>query len=119
MNFESTLVVLNHADVKAGPGVTQGQSLKAMIGTGKYKTDRIRIAMVSYEPGTIEQLHWHPIEACYFVVSGYAIIRDINGKEYKRSIRGYFFGQSSSSSMITITRVRLGPVYCSIFTSTG
>ena len=83
MDIESTLLVLNHAEVKAGPGVTQGQSLKAMIGSGKHKTDRIRVAMASYEPGTIEQLHWHPIEACYFVVSGHAIVRDINGKEYQ------------------------------------
>ena len=75
MNIESTLLVLNHAEVKAGPGVTQGQSLKAMIGSGKHKTDRIRVAMASYEPGTIEQLHWHPIEACYYVIAGHATVR--------------------------------------------
>lgn len=31
----------------------------------------------------------------------------------------FFFGQSSSSSRIRMTRVRLPPAYCSIFTSTG
>lgn len=82
VQIESTLLVLNEADVKAAPGVTQGQTLKALIGSGKNKTERLRVAFANYEPNTIEQLHWHPIEACYFVVSGHAIVRDINGKEY-------------------------------------
>ena len=82
MDIESTLVIIGESQVQAGPGVTQGQTLKPMIGSGKIKTDRLRVAFASYEPGTLEQLHWHPIEACYFVVSGMAIVRDINGKEY-------------------------------------
>jgi mannose-6-phosphate isomerase-like protein (cupin superfamily) len=82
MEVTSTLVVLGEAEVKAGAGVTQGQTLKAMIGSGQYPTDRLRVALANYEPNTVEQLHWHPIEACYFVVSGSAIVRDINNKEY-------------------------------------
>jgi quercetin dioxygenase-like cupin family protein len=83
MDIESTLLVLGEAEVKAQPGVTPGQTLKALIGSGRYPTDRIRLALANYEPNTIEQLHWHPIEACYFVISGEAIVRDINGKEYR------------------------------------
>jgi quercetin dioxygenase-like cupin family protein len=83
MDIKSTLLVLSEADVKAQTGVTQGQTLKALIGTGNHPTDRIRIALANYEPNTTEQLHWHPIEACYFVISGEAIVRDVNGKEYK------------------------------------
>lgn len=83
MEIESTLLVLGESEVKAVPGVTQGQTLKALIGSGKYPADRLRVALANYEPGTVEQLHWHPIEACYFVVSGHAVVRDINGKEYQ------------------------------------
>ena len=82
MDIESTLLVLGEAEVKAQPGVTKGQTLKALIGSGKHRTERLRVALANYEPGTVEQLHWHPIEACYFVVSGEAIVRDVNGKEY-------------------------------------
>ena len=82
MHIDSTLLVLDEKPVNAAPGVTQGQTLKALIGSGKNKTDRIRMALANYEPNTIEKLHWHPIEACYFVISGEAIVRDINGKEY-------------------------------------
>ena len=46
-------------------------------------TDRVRLGRASYKPGTYEQLHWHPIEACYYVISGHATVRDFNGKEYE------------------------------------
>ncbi len=82
MDIESTLLVLGAAEVDAQEGVTQGQSLRPMIGSSKYPTDRLRVALASYEPNTVEQLHWHPIEACYVVMSGSAIVRDINNKEY-------------------------------------
>ena len=36
-----------------------------------------------HKPGTYEQLHWHPIEACYYVISGHATVRDVEGKEYE------------------------------------
>ena len=35
-----------------------------------------------YKPGTYEQLHWHPIEACYYVVSGHATVRNLAGEEF-------------------------------------
>lgn len=82
MEVKSTLVVFNEAEVKAQTGVTGGQTLKPLLGTGNRPTERIRAALANYQPNTIEQLHWHPIEAFYFVISGQAIVRDINGKEY-------------------------------------
>ena len=35
------------------------------------------------KPGALEELHWHPIESFYFVISGHATVRDIEGKEYE------------------------------------
>jgi mannose-6-phosphate isomerase-like protein (cupin superfamily) len=83
MEVKSTLKVLNQADYPGRRGVTDGQTYQRLIGwPGVQDTDRVRIGRATYKPGTYEQLHWHPIEACYYVISGHATVRDINGKEY-------------------------------------
>ena len=43
---------------------------------------RGRIGLATYEAGSYEQLHWHPIEAYYFVIAGHATVRDIEGREF-------------------------------------
>jgi len=45
----------------------------------------VRIGRATYKPGTYEQLHWHPIEACYYVISGHATVRNLEGEEYEVS----------------------------------
>src|SRR5215204_934169 len=62
MEVKSTLRVIDQADVKARGGVTDGQTLKPIVGFADTPTDRIRIAVATYEAGTLEPLHWHPIE---------------------------------------------------------
>ncbi len=47
------------------------------------ETDRVRLGRAIYKPGIGEQLHWHPIEACYYVISGHATVRNIEGKEFE------------------------------------
>ncbi len=39
--------------------------------------------MATYAPGRVEQLHWHPIEALYYVVSGHAVVRNYEGVEFE------------------------------------
>jgi mannose-6-phosphate isomerase-like protein (cupin superfamily) len=83
MDIQSTLKVIEPATVQSGPGVIEGQKLQRIIGCpDSIPTDRLRLAIATYKPGAIEPLHWHPIEAAYFILSGHAIVRDINGKEY-------------------------------------
>lgn len=82
MELKSTLKVIDQAAVKSQAGVTQGQTMKRLVGCPEVPTDRVRVGFASYEPGTIEELHWHPIEAFYYIISGHAIVRDIEGKEY-------------------------------------
>ncbi len=82
MEIKSTLVVVNEKAIKPQTGVTEGQSLQPIVGNAERPTDRIRVALATFEPGTIERLHWHPIEAFYFVISGRATVRDFEGKEY-------------------------------------
>lgn len=84
MEVKSTLRVINEKDFKGSRGVTDGQTYTRLIGWPEvFMTDRVRLGRASYKPGTYEQLHWHPIEATYYVISGHATVRDFNGKEYE------------------------------------
>jgi len=83
MQIKPTLKVIDKAHLKSHAGVTKGQTVQALVGHPESPTDRIRVAYATYEPGTVEQLHWHPIEAFYYVTAGHAIVRDIEGKEYE------------------------------------
>ncbi len=82
MEIKTTIKVINQADIQARPGVTEGQTLKQLVGNADVPTDRVRVAFATYQPGTIEKLHWHPIESLYFIHTGAAIVRDIEGREY-------------------------------------
>jgi len=83
MEVKSTLRVIDQATVQAQGGVTDGQSLKRIVGFSDTPTDRIRIALATYQPGTLEALHWHPIEAFYYVISGHATVRNFEGEEFE------------------------------------
>lgn len=80
MELKSTLKVFNEAEVSSVPGVTQGQILKFLAGDAAHPSERIRVVLASFKPGTHENLHWHLIEAFYYVISGRAVMTDIEGK---------------------------------------
>ena len=80
--LKSTLRVTNEADVKSLPGIVEGQTVKMMLGDDKHPSERVRVVLASFEPGTYEHLHWHLIEASYYVISGRAVMKDIEGKNY-------------------------------------
>ena len=83
MKVKSTLRVINQKSYKGRRGVTDGQTYQRLVGWPEcLTTDRVRIGRATYKPGTYEQLHWHPIEACYYVIAGHATVRDLNGKEF-------------------------------------
>ena len=83
MDVKATLKVINQADCPGRRGVTDGQTYQRMVGWPEIlETDRVRLGRATYAPGTYEQLHWHPIEACYYVISGHATVRDFEGREY-------------------------------------
>jgi mannose-6-phosphate isomerase-like protein (cupin superfamily) len=86
MEVKSTLKVIHEKDYKGQRGVTEGQTYTRLVGWPEvFMTDRVRLGRASYLPGTYEQLHWHPIEACYYVISGHATVRDVEGREYEVS----------------------------------
>ncbi len=82
MEVKSTLRVIDQAGVQGGTGVIREQTMKRLVGCEEVPTDRLRIGLATYTPGAIEELHWHPIEAFYYIISGHAIVRDIEGHEF-------------------------------------
>ncbi|MCC7487044.1 MAG: cupin domain-containing protein [Burkholderiales bacterium] len=82
MEFASTLRVVDRAQVKPLPGIVKGQALQALVGVPDFPSERVRVAVATFEPGVHEELHWHAIEVFYYVVAGGAIVRDYHGREY-------------------------------------
>ncbi|MFC1943093.1 cupin domain-containing protein [Chloroflexota bacterium] len=82
MELKSTLEVFNEADLPAALGVTQGQTMKQLVGTTEHPSERLTIRLASFASGTYEKLHWHLIEKFYYVISGRAVMTDIDGKTY-------------------------------------
>lgn len=91
MEIKSTLKVVNESEIKGGIGVIPGQSMKRLVGCPEIPTDRLRVGLATYVPGSIEELHWHPIEAFYYIISGHAIVRDIEGKEFEVSAGSFLY----------------------------
>lgn len=82
MVIESTLKVFNEADLEGRPrpGVP-GQVMKMLVGR-QTPTERMNVALGNFTPGTYAPLHWHFVEVFYYVISGRAVVKDINGKAY-------------------------------------
>jgi quercetin dioxygenase-like cupin family protein len=91
MEVKSTLKVVNISKIKGAEGVIPEQSMRRLIGCPEIPTDRLRVGHATYTPGSIEELHWHPIEAFYYILSGHAIVRDIEGKEYEVSAGSFLY----------------------------
>lgn len=80
----STLRVSHESASPDGPGPAgPRQRYRTLVGAADQPTDRVRLGRASYEPGTVEQLHWHPIEALYYVISGHATVRDVEGRAHE------------------------------------
>lgn len=78
----STLRVFNEADLKSKPGVHPNQTGKHLVGGAECPSERIDVKLMSFVSGAHAPLHWHPTEAFYYVISGRAVVTDIEGKTY-------------------------------------
>ena len=83
MEVKSTLRVIHDGELALQPPMTEGQTMKWLIGHEGAPTDRVRVGLATYAPGKVEQPHWHPIEALYFVISGHAVVRNFEGNEFE------------------------------------
>ena len=83
MKLKTTLRVFNETDVPEGSGIVPGQIRKRLAGTPEHPSERIMSLVATFKVGTLEHLHWHLTEAFHYVISGRAVVRDIEGKEYE------------------------------------
>ena len=84
MEIKSTLNVFNEGSVPsvAGSG-GRGHILKRLAGATQPPTERLMVNLAVFEPGAHEKLHWHLIEVFYYVISGRAIMHDIEGRTHE------------------------------------
>jgi len=82
MELKSTLKVFNESDVPSAPGIAQGQEIKRLAGSADHPSERISVVLASFKAGTHENLHWHLVEVFYYVISGRAVMTDIEGKTH-------------------------------------
>ena len=78
--LKSTLKIFNEADIEARGSIVKGQAAKRLVGSPEHPTERLTVSLVTFEPGIVEGLHWHLVEVFYYVISGRAVVRDIEGK---------------------------------------
>ena len=79
MELKSTLTVFNESEIEAKPGYVKGMTVRRLLGSGQHQTERITVNRATFEPGSVSPFHWHPIEVFYYVISGRAIVNDIEG----------------------------------------
>ena len=82
MELKSTLKVFNEANLPAYEGIYKGQMGKTLAGSTENPSERMEVRLVSMEPGTHAEPHWHLIEKLYYVISGRAVMTDIEGKTH-------------------------------------
>jgi mannose-6-phosphate isomerase-like protein (cupin superfamily) len=80
MDIKSTLRIFNEADLTGAQGVAgRGMLVKQLAGNAERPTERLTVNLATFEPGIHERLHWHLIEVFYYVISGQAEMKDIEG----------------------------------------
>lgn len=82
MEIKPTLRIVNQTNVRDTPGAVERQTVRPLVGSAEYPSERIRVGVATFAANVHEHLHWHPIEVFYYVVSGSAIVRDYEGEEY-------------------------------------
>lgn len=84
--MESTLKFTYEKDIKAEPGQAgKGHTIKRMTSRPLTSTERIEYIINEYEQGVREPLHWQITETAFYILSGHAEMKDINGKTYDLS----------------------------------
>jgi mannose-6-phosphate isomerase-like protein (cupin superfamily) len=85
VEVKSTIKVFKESDLKVTPPEDQ-HVVKTLIGGDKCPSERIRMILATFEGGTTpfqaSTLHWFLVETSFYVISGRAVIRDIEGKSY-------------------------------------
>jgi len=85
VEVKSTIKVFKESDLKVTPPEDQ-HIVKTLVGGEKCPSERIRMILATFEGGTrpiqATTLHWFIVETAFYVISGRAVVRDIEGKSY-------------------------------------
>ena len=80
--LKSTLKVFREQDLEGKVGHAPGHLSKLLVGNEERPSERLRVSLNVFEPGTAVPLHWHLIEGLYYAISGRATLTDIEGKSH-------------------------------------
>ena len=92
MKLKSALKVFSQSEVPQSRGVIDGLTIKRLSGSTLHPSERINVGLATFGPGTHEHLHWHMIETFHYVLSGAAIVRDIEGNSYNVAAGDVVYG---------------------------
>lgn len=79
MAIESTLTIFNASEIEKIQGYVKEHQRQPLIGNKEHPSERIFVSRATFEAGAFSPFHWHPIEVLYYVISGRAIVNDIEG----------------------------------------
>jgi quercetin dioxygenase-like cupin family protein len=83
MKLKSALRVVHASEVPSTLGICgEGQPIRVLVGSPDHPSERMIVITKTFAAGTHEVLHWHLIEAFYYVISGRGVLKDIEGKNY-------------------------------------
>lgn len=80
--LKSTLKVFREQNLEGKQGHVPGHLSKLLVGNEERPSERLRVSLNVFEPGTAVPLHWHLIEGLYYAISGRATLTDIEGKSH-------------------------------------
>ena len=81
--LKSTLKVFHEAELQGKEGHAKGHITKILVGDKECPSERIRVTLNTFEPGTQVPVHWHTVEKLYYCIAGRAVLKDVNGKTYE------------------------------------
>lgn len=84
--IKSNLSIFSSKEVGSFKAFIPGLTIQVLAGDDKHPSERIGVALATFEPGTHELLHWHFIETFHFVISGNAIVKNFEGKSTKVTV---------------------------------
>ena len=81
--LKSTLRVFNGADLEWKMRHDKQGTIKVLVGNNERPSERLRVHLNIFKAGAQEPLHWHLVEALSYVISGHAVIEDIEGQKHE------------------------------------
>jgi quercetin dioxygenase-like cupin family protein len=81
--LKSTLRVLNEPDLEWKMREDKQGTIKVLVGNNERPSERLRVHLNIFKAGAQEPVHWHLVEALYYVISGHAVLEDIEGQKHE------------------------------------